>query len=942
MATQPPARGEPGFADWPAGRARGLAELAFGTLTRSVDLTPARHLALLPAGSLELDLHDPAQRQFGDYELLELLGEGGMGVVYRARQVSLDREVALKLLAAGPWASHEFIARFEREAQNAARMQHPAIVTIYEVGNFDGIQFFSMRLVRGESLSACLRRGGKFTPREAAALMRTVAEAVGYAHSLGVLHLDLKPANVLLDETCQPYVADFGLARRLESALAVDNDEVSGTPAYMAPEQAEVRANKLTAATDIWGLGAILYQMLTGQPPFRGDTPQDTVKLVLQGQVRSPRRFRPALALDLQAVVMRCLARDPQARYPTARALADDLQRYLEGRPVQARPLNMARKVWRWGRREPWLAGLAASFAIALVAGLVGVAWQWREATANAARADRVRAFLVGVLRQANPDQNQGRPVTATQLLDYATRELDTPFAQAPAVQTDLASTVGTLYLELGKDAQAEAVLARARRAYRLPGVPDDVRARALDAFARAETQQHQLGAASAHAREALDLAQRSGNAQDISRARRLAAETLFDTGHPAPAEQLLRKALAADRARTGNAGDDTIDDLLQLGAELHEQSRFDESLVLTREAAAAATRRYGRNNSKLISALDYQARALKALGRTTEALPKAREAAALATQLYGPENQITIALQSNVGSDLRAAGRFADALQLDLGLLPAIRQLASRRAVQSAFTCQMIAADYLGLGKFTQAEAAARHSIATWREVHHGADDWDSAVPLGLLGEALQWQGRYAEAEDAFRRDLALELANEAPDSAWLNQVRALLGNLLRLRHRYAEADGLLQAAFSAMPDKPTLVRAAIEAQWATALMETGKLAMAQPHAAAALAAMRRLAPAGSLQLGLPLLAEARVSLAAGDAARADALAREAFEVRGRWYAAGDPRVLETEVVRVEALRALGRDAEAVALAARVRVALAAVAKPVASDFEQRMVARH
>jgi len=384
MAMHPYACDESLLGASPFDRMHGLAELAFGSFTQTADLTQARHLALLPAESLQLDLDDPAQRRFGDYELLELLGEGGMGVVYRARQASLDREVAVKLLSAGPWASREFIARFEREAQNAARMQHPAIVTIYEVGSFEGMQFFSMRLVRGESLSSRLRRGEKFTPREAAALMRTVAEAVGYAHSLGVLHLDLKPANVLLDETGQPYVADFGLARRLENALAVDNDEISGTPAYMAPEQAQVRANKLTAATDIWGLGAILYQLLTGQPPFRAETAQETVKLVLEGRVRTPRRWVSTLPLDVQAIVMRCLSRNPAERYPTARALADDLARFIEGRPVQARPLNAMQRLARWARRDPRLAATIACAICALVIGLIATTWQWRRAGANA------------------------------------------------------------------------------------------------------------------------------------------------------------------------------------------------------------------------------------------------------------------------------------------------------------------------------------------------------------------------------------------------------------------------------------------------------------------------------------------------------------------------------------------------------------------------------
>ncbi|HKV66125.1 MAG TPA: serine/threonine-protein kinase, partial [Rhodanobacteraceae bacterium] len=409
MATNPSAPDESLLGESPMENAQGLAELAFGSFTRTADLTQARHLALLPAESLELDLNDPAQRQFGDYELLELIGEGGMGVVYRARQASLDREVAVKLLSAGPWASREFIARFEREAQNAARMQHPAIVTIYEVGSFEGMQFFSMRLVRGESLSARLRRGEKFTPREAAALMRTVAEAVSYAHSLGVLHLDLKPANVLLDENVQPYVADFGLARRLENALAVDNDEVSGTPAYMAPEQAQVRANKLTVATDIWGLGAILYQLLTGQPPFRAGTAQDTVKLVLEGQVRAPRRWIPSLPLDLEAIVLRCLSRNPAERYPTARALADDLARFSEGRPVQARPLNGMQRVLRWTRREPRLAATFACAVAALVIGLVATSWQWRRAKSNAVLAENSAGLARQTLWKSRGDVAQGQ-----------------------------------------------------------------------------------------------------------------------------------------------------------------------------------------------------------------------------------------------------------------------------------------------------------------------------------------------------------------------------------------------------------------------------------------------------------------------------------------------------------------------------------------------------
>ncbi|MBN8726138.1 MAG: protein kinase [Xanthomonadales bacterium] len=372
----------------PQGAARAaLAELAFGGLSGSAAPFAGGAsvpLALLPADALELDLSDPQQRQFGAYELLERIGEGGMGVVYRARQSGLDREVAIKLLAAGPWASHAFVTRFLDEARHAARMEHPHIVTVYEVGTAEDLHYFSMRLVRGRSLAEALRADGPLQPRHAAILMRSVAEAVAYAHSIGVLHLDLKPANVLLDEDGAPHVADFGLARRFDPLRVLDNTEISGTPSYMAPEQADIGAEPLTPATDIWGLGAILYDLVTGEPPFRGDTAQSTLDLLRGGRVRRPRARRPHLPLDLDAIILRCLEHDPARRYASARGLADDLARFVEGRPVEARPLGTLQRITRWGRREPRLAAALALALSALAAGLVSTTGQWQRAERNA------------------------------------------------------------------------------------------------------------------------------------------------------------------------------------------------------------------------------------------------------------------------------------------------------------------------------------------------------------------------------------------------------------------------------------------------------------------------------------------------------------------------------------------------------------------------------
>jgi hypothetical protein len=362
-----------------------LARLAFGSNSSQPRAgTDAGHLGLDLPQMLELDLDDPAQRDFGDYELREVIGRGGMGVVYRAHQRSLDREVALKLLSAGLWASGEYVATLRREAQHAALLQHPNIVTVYEIGEQHGLIYYAMQLLGGNSLAARLQQDGPLPPRAAAQMLSSVAEALDYAHRLGVLHLDLKPGNVLLEEDGTPRIADFGLARRLGVAGNVDNERVSGTPSYMAPEQARVGAAKLSRATDIWGLGALLYEMLTGKPPFTAATPGETLRLVQEARVRSLRRHA-AVPPDLEAICHKCLAKVPGERYPSARALLDDLGRYLDGRAVSVRPLNLAQRLTRWARRDPKLALTAALAALTLVVGLVATTDQWQRAQANAA-----------------------------------------------------------------------------------------------------------------------------------------------------------------------------------------------------------------------------------------------------------------------------------------------------------------------------------------------------------------------------------------------------------------------------------------------------------------------------------------------------------------------------------------------------------------------------
>ena len=369
-----------------------LARMAFGASTRgpapasAASVTAAMALVLGQGEHLEVDLDDPVQRDFGEYELLEQIGQGGMGVVYRARQRGLDREVAIKLQSAGPWASEELVESLRREAQHAARLQHPNIVIVHGIGEHAGMLYYAMQLVRGHSLSQKLDAEGPMSPREAARLLRTVAEAVDYAHRLGVLHLDLKPGNLLIDTEGVPRIADFGLARPLNQAFVARH--VSGTPSYMAPEQARPDNGALSPATDVWALGAVLYEMLTGHPPFEAEDPEHTLQLLQEGDVRRPSQLVP-VPEDLEAICLRCLRKDPAARYPSARALADELGRFLEGRAVHARPLNALQRVARWAKREPKLAGSAVFACMALLVGVVATTVQWRRAEGNALQAGR-------------------------------------------------------------------------------------------------------------------------------------------------------------------------------------------------------------------------------------------------------------------------------------------------------------------------------------------------------------------------------------------------------------------------------------------------------------------------------------------------------------------------------------------------------------------------
>ena len=316
--------------------------------------------------------------ELGDYELLEEVGRGGQGVVFRARQKSLNRIVALKVIGLGQWATQAHLKRFRLEAEAAASLDHPCIVPIYEVGERDGQCYFSMKFVEGGQLDEVVRRS-PMPIRQATELIAKVARTVYYAHEHGILHRDIKPGNILLDAKGEPHLTDFGLARLVESESTITRTlEVLGTPSYMAPEQAAGNNTKVTRPTDVYGLGAVLYQLLTSHPPFAGGTTYETIKLLLETEPRPPRLWNAKVNRDLSTICLKCLDKDPQRRYSSARAVAEDLERWLRHEPIQARHTGIVTRGRKWLQRNPTAAGIAV-LSLALVSAVGVIVWksQW-------------------------------------------------------------------------------------------------------------------------------------------------------------------------------------------------------------------------------------------------------------------------------------------------------------------------------------------------------------------------------------------------------------------------------------------------------------------------------------------------------------------------------------------------------------------------------------
>jgi WD40 repeat protein len=396
-------------------------------------------------------------RYFGDYEITSEIARGGMGVVFRAKQMSLNRPVALKMILAGQLANEQEVRRFYTEAEAAANLDHPGIVPIFEIGEHEGQHYFSMGFVEGQSLSQRLA-AGPLPARDAAALLAKVADAIEYAHQRGVIHRDLKPANILIDVNGSPRVTDFGLAKKLQSDSALTGSgQIMGTPSYMPPEQAGGQRGDVGPAADVYALGATLYALVTGRPPFQAATAMDTVLQVLSDEPVPPRRLNVSVPVDLETICLKCLQKDQGKRYVSAADLAADLRRLLADEPIVARPITRIERTVKWVRRRPAIAALLAAIASVSALGLGGVIWQWRNAVANANDAREQKDQAIFARDRARDQEN--RAILARDMAKQAGAALNAEKDRAVAKLYNTSIALAQQKLLIGEVARADELL---------------------------------------------------------------------------------------------------------------------------------------------------------------------------------------------------------------------------------------------------------------------------------------------------------------------------------------------------------------------------------------------------------------------------------------------------------------------------------------------------
>jgi tetratricopeptide (TPR) repeat protein len=601
------------------------------------------------------------------YEILAELGRGGMGIVYQARQIALNRMVALKVVKSAEFASEAELIRFQNEAEAVARLDHPHIVPIYEVGQAAGQRYFSMKLVPGSSLD---KRLGDFTldVKASARLVATIAEAIHHAHQRGILHRDLKPANILIDDRRQPHITDFGLARQIESESGLTHSGYPvGTPSYMSPEQVKGEKGSFTTATDVYGLGSILYALLTGHAPFVGSSLVETLDKVRGDAPEPPARLNARVSRDLEIICLKCLEKDPQRRYPSAQALADDLKRWLGGEPIEARPVGLATRTWMWCWRNPLPAALGALCITAILGGLAGVTWKWRAAADANDETRTINNFYDEML--AAPALNpRGASLTVGEFLDSISAMLKGQFENRPAVEASIRRRIGSTYQSLALyDRAVPQFQAAIALDTQIRGPNDPQTLRDLNLLTSLLDESARYAEAEPLSRQNLEncIASLGRNDSTTLDAEYYRGAVLVHLREYDRAEKALRECTARRRRVLGSQHPDTLRSINELGLLLQDRGKLGEADALAIEYEHGIRCLFGTKHPANVTALANRGRARLSQGLIDEAEILYERAAAEASRILGPAHPRTLAALADHSRVLRKNGKEAEALRL-------------------------------------------------------------------------------------------------------------------------------------------------------------------------------------------------------------------------------------------------------------------------------------
>jgi len=771
----------------------------------------------------------------GPYVLARKLGEGGMGQVWLAEQTApVKRQVALKLIKGGLYDS-AVIQRFEAERQSLAVMNHPAIAKVFDAGaTKDGQPYFVMEYVDGPSITRyCDRKRLKI--RERLILFIKVCEGVQHAHQKAIIHRDLKPSNVLVVEVDGkpfPRIIDFGIAKAISSGPGPDQTMFTrvgafvGTPGFMSPEQADPGVSDIDTRTDVYSLGMILYVLLAGILPFNPeqwkrkpfdevlrqlreeDPPSPSTKLGEEEETATavagtrgtePNHLVRMLHGDLDCIALKAIERDRTRRYGTPSELAADLQRYLENRPVIARPASAGYRLQKYVRRH--IVGVGVTAGLMLLLGVFAAveAVQLRRITHERDRASRVTDFMTSMFEVSDPSEARGNTITAREILDKASRDIETGLSKNPDLQAQMMHVMGTVYLNLGLYSQAQLLLSRAVEIrQRVLGLKHPDTLASMNGLARTLDFLGQYAEAEKLLRQTLDIERRVLGPEhpDTLGSMNGLANTLADEGYDADAETVYRQTLDIERRVLGPQHHGTLKLMGNLGVILQEQGKYSEAEKLQRETLDVGRRVLGPEHPDTLAWMDNLANTLYQEGRYSESETLHREAVDIKHRILGPEHPSTLLSMNNLGSTLERLGQYAESERLYQQTLDIRRRVLGPEHPDTLMSMSDLGGVLGKEGHYASAEKLLRQTVEIQRRVL-GPDHADTAASTYRLACLANWQGELDE---------ALSLLREAVDHG-LDQA-----HLLGMEHdsdlRRLQEDSRFKALITYARERTTAVK--------------------------------------------------------------------------------------------------------------------------------------